>query len=720
MSHIIASPFGFGFPYDSLFHVPKRAESNRFKSSRPSEYFWEKATKVSTDEEKKQAEGLDSNWLDDDVSAISDDETPKLLNSDPVPERKKRESISKPAPKKRFSRFRQIAFRAFIPRDGKFNRKSTVIATEVVSKTTTVQSSKDKSKRFGGPEESKKRFTIFNSMRFKTRGATTEVKNMVAVIRHRISSKSPPEQHPKTWEDYHRMYAEEKIDILDPPLPPVEQAPEGEEPTAYHKRFYMAPRPANDSVRQLVINRLGLYGPRGFDSSEEAASRAKERTEIGDKLEENGRAPTSLDMSWDNLSSSSQGSQFGVDDTRAMIKGVRSGELPPETLEQHPVFRKIVKQCRDMFGAAFSMLTILDDDRQIFLAEASAGGVREVTRDITFCAHTILSGRKGFTILDTHKDWRFENGPLVQEYKARFYAGVPLMAPNLDGSSESEEAACPIGTLCVVDMKPRDSFGVDERKKLVYMAEYARREIEKWFAKKMEQKMKILEASQEAWVEQVKNVETTDESHEARDEVLSDAEHVDVTGSSALNSSSLSPASAKPRSFGRFKSSASAVSTPPTSPSSHGNMSLKSPGPLPRPSLFDDITLAIKPKTQKILDLATKLVSDTLDLSLVYLVAVAPPANSESGKTIIISGYNIPLPVPILDPELHLKALNAPEGGLLYQNPSLQEIKEHSLNPLDSVQKEEVESGDSSANSNPGAHCSAILVSVSKELGDNV
>ncbi|CAH7667188.1 hypothetical protein BY996DRAFT_6546228 [Phakopsora pachyrhizi] len=143
-----------------------------------------------SDEEKKQAKGLDLNWLDNVVSAISDDEAPKLLNSEHVPERKKQEIISKPALKKRFSRFRQIAFRVFIPWDGKFNRKSTVIMTDVFSKNTTIQSSKGKGKCLGGPEESKKQFTIFNSMGFKSRGSTTVVKNMVAVIRLCISSKN--------------------------------------------------------------------------------------------------------------------------------------------------------------------------------------------------------------------------------------------------------------------------------------------------------------------------------------------------------------------------------------------------------------------------------------------------------------------------------------------------------------------------------------------------
>lgn len=231
----------------------------------------------------------------------------------------------------------------------------------------------------------------------------------------------------------------------------------------------------------------------------------------------------------------------------------------------------------------------------------------------------------------------------------------------------------------------------------------------------MEQKIKALETSQELWLNQVKNVEVSEDSHESRAEVLTDTEQGDQEDGGKPG---LLPVPAKKKkSFVGFRSSSSNVSsTPPTSPSSYGNMSLKSPGPVAGPSLFDDITAVVKPKMQKVFDLATKLVGDTLDLSLVYLVAVTPNGDSdELGKVIIISGYNIPLPVPILDPGLHLRALRAPEGGLLYQNPSLQEIKDQSLNALDSEAARDEEAGKSHLNDNAGPHCSAVLVSLGKE-----
>ncbi|POW16744.1 hypothetical protein PSHT_06675, partial [Puccinia striiformis] len=82
---------------------------------------------------------------------------------------------------------------------------------------------------------------------------------------------------------------------------------------------------------------------------------------------------------------------------------------------------------------------------------------------------TILGGKKGFTVLDAQKDWRFENNPAVQSFGHYFYAGAPIMAPNLDGSQEAEQKSCPLGSLCVGDYEPQESFSVEDHKKLVYI-----------------------------------------------------------------------------------------------------------------------------------------------------------------------------------------------------------------------------------------------------------
>jgi len=144
---------------------------------------------------------------------------------------------------------------------------------------------------------------------------------------------------------------------------------------------------------------------------------------------------------------------------------------------------------------------------------------------MSLCGHTILGGRKGLTVLDTRKDWRFENNPTAQSFGPMFYAGVPLMSPNMDGSKEAEKNACPLGALCVASFEPRESFSLEDRKRLVYMSEYARREIASWFARKMEQKQARLLASEDAWTHEVKMVaEARSDKHSfLKPEAFSDA-----------------------------------------------------------------------------------------------------------------------------------------------------------------------------------------------------
>lgn len=91
-----------------------------------------------------------------------------------------------------------------------------------------------------------------------------------------------------------------------------------------------------------------------------------------------------------------------------------------------------------------SLVTLVDEKRQFFKSRKGLD-VIETPREISFCAHAILD--EGLMIVpDTHQDPRFFDNPLVTgPYQVRFYAGFPLSA---EGSKN-------LGTLCVVDMKPR-------------------------------------------------------------------------------------------------------------------------------------------------------------------------------------------------------------------------------------------------------------------------
>ncbi|PLW42737.1 hypothetical protein PCANC_07901 [Puccinia coronata f. sp. avenae] len=629
MSSVVTSPCGILLPRHSLFNTPLRGQPAYMAKSRPSDYFWKKGTSATLQS--------DNNWLDCQEPALSDSE------DEGTGEQKKRQI--KPQKKLiRLTRFRKIAFKAFTPKsDGTGQKNNIVTTTEIIQRQEkivdfdTIGSNNSKG---GG-----KRTTIFNSWKFKSSGTKTQ----------------------------------EEIDVFNPPLPPMEPEGESDTPSAYKSRFYSAPEPPNEKERQLTLNRLGIFGGKPYDATEEGLLKWKGRVESGEKLLAEGTAPLSLESPWERPTSSlSNGSGVEISGQSAPASGSQSMQSPPETLEQHPVLRKIVNECRKLFNASLCLLSVLDDTRQIFLAESGLAEVglaelRDITKDISFCAHTILSGRKGFAVLDAHKDWRFENGPLVQNYKVRFYAGVPLISPNLDKTRESEHNACPIGTLCILDFAPRDKFSTEDRKRLVYLSEYARREIEKWFVRKMDHKIENLTASREKWAHELRTITASPTSTQG-DEHSDEAEVLDDF--SANQTVETSPK----RSVFRRLSIRSSFSTAPTSPSSYRGPSVKSPTKSSL-GLFDGVDTTLTPKMRKVFDLATALIGQTLDLSMVFLTAVGPggAGSNETAHPIIISGYNIPRPVPVIDAALCSRALRAPQRGLLYQNPTVDESEKAGL-----------------------------------------
>lgn len=106
-----------------------------------------------------------------------------------------------------------------------------------------------------------------------------------------------------------------------------------------------------------------------------------------------------------------------------------------------------------------ALISFVDSERQWFKSTVGLN-LTQTPRDVSFCAQTIL-GKGIMVVKDVFLDERFVNNPLVTCAPGiRFYAGVPLVTPS--GYS--------IGTLCVIDRKPREDLSESQKKTLEALA----------------------------------------------------------------------------------------------------------------------------------------------------------------------------------------------------------------------------------------------------------
>jgi PAS domain S-box-containing protein len=108
-------------------------------------------------------------------------------------------------------------------------------------------------------------------------------------------------------------------------------------------------------------------------------------------------------------------------------------------------FDDIAELASEICGTPIAVVNLVGDGRQFFKAEVGLG-VRETPLESSFCRQALLQADFLY-VPDATKDPRFACNPLVTgEPGLRFYAGALLK------TAEGH----PIGTVCVLDLQPRD------------------------------------------------------------------------------------------------------------------------------------------------------------------------------------------------------------------------------------------------------------------------
>jgi len=114
-------------------------------------------------------------------------------------------------------------------------------------------------------------------------------------------------------------------------------------------------------------------------------------------------------------------------------------------------FDRITGLVAKTLGFPTVLISLIDENRQWFKSRHNFEAT-ETARDISFCGHTINTEDGMLIIPNALNDNRFEQNPLVTSGpKIRAYAGIVLRSAN----------RLPLGTLCVLDYKPRDFSGYE-------------------------------------------------------------------------------------------------------------------------------------------------------------------------------------------------------------------------------------------------------------------
>ncbi|MGV0878087.1 EAL domain-containing protein [Martelella sp. FLE1502] len=146
-----------------------------------------------------------------------------------------------------------------------------------------------------------------------------------------------------------------------------------------------------------------------------------------------------------------------LEDEEGRLEALRQFQLMDTAPEEN--FDRLTALAARLFNVPIVLISLVGRDRQFFKSRIGLD-VCETSRDVSFCAHALVQDDVLF-IPDALNDPRFATNPLVLGHPfIRFYAGKPLIT----------QSGHKLGTICLIDSKPRSAFTDEDRKLLADIA----------------------------------------------------------------------------------------------------------------------------------------------------------------------------------------------------------------------------------------------------------
>ncbi len=122
-------------------------------------------------------------------------------------------------------------------------------------------------------------------------------------------------------------------------------------------------------------------------------------------------------------------------------------------------FDRITRLAARLFDVPTALISLVDESKAWFKSSVGFDAC-EVPRNATLCSFAILA-EEPLIVPDARLDDRFACNPFVQcEPGVRFYAGAPLVT----------EGGFNLGTLCLLDVRPREALSAEQQATLIDLA----------------------------------------------------------------------------------------------------------------------------------------------------------------------------------------------------------------------------------------------------------